>query len=197
VSSNNDEEFKRLAEECYQPGLGCPEVKKHLPSMSFGSTNWCTPSNKEFGFRPSGTANFINKANKTINDAVKERPKPGPRPEHPTSGNIALEDLECLFNIKQKSRVQEFLLKNRYLFPLILEAYSKIDELFHPKHKCALSVVEDPEEGGAVLLLAIQACETDSQAFETLGKFNGSWWLANLHRSKYLMTIDLRFMPAP
>jgi hypothetical protein len=89
--------------------------------------------------------------------------------------------------------VSEFLAKNGFLEPLLIETWAESRKYF-PSSQAFLEVENDSEEGIESLLLFIEVDITPDKAFNQLEKFDSEWWLANLERAKGKLGIHLEFV---
>lgn len=89
----------------------------------------------------------------------------------------------------------QFLEANPFLVPLLVEAYSKIENYFGPCPPVFLEVVSDPEVQGLVELFGyIVTRLTPEEAGKQLQRFDWDWFLNQFPRVKGLLNFDVEFL---
>lgn len=97
-----------------------------------------------------------------------------------------------LYTVEDSRETFKLIIEQDVMMSLILEAHSKIRELF-PHERLALEVTTDPEIAGARSLWITIYTKLDvDEAFDKLKKLEHTWWLdAGLVISNNLLNIDL------
>ncbi|HVB24041.1 MAG TPA: hypothetical protein VNG51_19040 [Ktedonobacteraceae bacterium] len=106
-----------------------------------------------------------------------------------------LEALQHLYVFRgERARLVQFLEKNPFLVPLLLETFWVIEKFF-PHSLVHLALTTDPEEFGTDQLVAFIATDLGpDEAIEALDKFDKKWWLNALQRTqgKFVVTLEFR-----
>jgi len=112
---------------------------------------------------------------------------------------ISLEDLRReltylskIYNLREPSRVLEFLRNNVSLIPLVVEAYGKIREYF-PQADAVLEVITDPEEANEELVIFIRTNLPPDEAFKRLEQLDKDWWLDASYEAGEKLCIHVEF----
>lgn len=84
--------------------------------------------------------------------------------------------LSKIYNLREPSKVLEFLSNNISLIPVVVEAYEKIKKYF-PQADAVLEVVSDPEAINEELVIFIRTSLSPDEAFKRLEQFDKDWWL--------------------
>jgi len=103
--------------------------------------------------------------------------------------------LEQLYTFKRGGEVLQFIERYSFLVPVMLEAYSIIENYFGPYPQVFLEVVSDPEVKGLVGLFGYIATRlTYEEAGKRLRRFDRDWFLNQLHQVKGLLNFDVEFL---
>ncbi|MBE0516022.1 MAG: hypothetical protein IBX41_01345 [Methanophagales archaeon] len=106
---------------------------------------------------------------------------------------LDLRGLKQLYVLRREEEVYDFLVKDSFLFPLLLEAYDKISNYFEESSKVFLEVVTDPEAGDEDLLISIHTNLRPEEAFNRLSQLDKEWWLDTPTYVRKKICIDLDF----
>jgi hypothetical protein len=98
--------------------------------------------------------------------------------------------IESPFRLLQPERIKEFLSRNEFLLPFLLELYGVV-LLYFPDAEMSLELVSDMDVENEVLLANIISSMREAISFQRFEKFRYNWWLDNLDRvkSKLLVTV--------
>ena len=103
--------------------------------------------------------------------------------------------LEQLYVFRKRIEVLQFLKMNRFLAPLLLEAYTKIGRHFGQYPRVFLEVIADPEANNNSQLFAfIGTSLSPDEALEMLDRLDEEWWLDTLDEAQGKLCIDLEFL---
>ncbi len=100
--------------------------------------------------------------------------------------------IRTLYTVEEPLETFKIIIEQEVMLNLILEAHSKIRELF-PSERLALEVTTDPEIAGwrSLWIIIYTKLEAD-EAFDNLKKLDHTWWLeAGMVLSKNLLNIDI------
>lgn len=98
-----------------------------------------------------------------------------------------------LFSLRDRSRVESFLIANDFLFGLLIEAGGQINRRF-PAAGMALEVIADPDGTEAdQLFLFIHTTLPPKEARLKLKEFDRDWWLSALKRARGRLCISLEY----
>lgn len=101
--------------------------------------------------------------------------------------------LEHLYTFRKRLETQRFLEANRFLIPILGEAYTNIRRYFSTS-VLFLEVVSDPEVSGAEQLVLFIAVDHDPDAAsDTLAQLDEDWWLEAMERAQDRLCITLEF----
>jgi hypothetical protein len=131
-------------------------------------------------------ANFYNQLMKSIQGELWNK----------TLSNYPFVDrrgLKQLYVLRREEEVYDFLVKDSFLFPLLLEAYDKISNYFGESSKVFLEVVTDPEAGDEELLISIHTNLRPDEAFNKLSQLDKEWWLDTPTYARKKICVDLDF----
>lgn len=89
-----------------------------------------------------------------------------------------VETLQKLYIFKEPAEIIEFLEKNPFLIPLILEAHPHIRKHF-PESRLYLNIVLDPEINNDQLAILISRPDNlnAEERIDTLERIDDDWWL--------------------
>ncbi len=105
------------------------------------------------------------------------------------------EVLSRKYKISKTDEVKNFLSNNRFLIKLIEEISSKISQYFGVNQKPALKISYEPEfPSSSELLVEIRTELSAKEAMPLLEKFDEEWWLENLDKANYKLSITLKFV---
>jgi hypothetical protein len=106
-----------------------------------------------------------------------------------------IRSLERLYTFRRGEEVSRFVERHPFLVPVLLEAYSKIENYFELHPQVFLEVVRDPEVQGLVELFGcIGTRLTPEEAGERLQRFDWDWFLNQLPQVKGLLNFDVEFL---
>ena len=106
-----------------------------------------------------------------------------------------IRSLERLHTFRKGVKVSRFIERNSFLMPVLLEAYSYIENYFGPYPQVFLEVVSDPEVQGLVELFGYIATRlTYEEAGKRLRRFDWDWFLNQLPQVKGLLNFDVEFL---
>ena len=94
-----------------------------------------------------------------------------------------------LYHIQEPEKVQNFLEENKFLVPLLLTAYTHIQEHF-PGSAVRLKM---DEEDQSQLIASIITNRSPDDAFQRLEQFDEQWWLDALDKAEMKLTISVEF----
>ncbi|CBN56322.1 MULTISPECIES: hypothetical protein [Kamptonema] len=100
--------------------------------------------------------------------------------------------IRTLYTVEEPLETFKIIIDQEVMVSLILEAHSKIRELF-PSERLALELTTDPEIAGwrSLWIIIYTKFEAD-EAFDKLKKLDRAWWLeAGMVLSKNLLNIDI------
>ena len=88
--------------------------------------------------------------------------------------------IRTLYTLEEPLETFKIIIEQEVMVSLILEAHSKIRELF-PSERLALEVTTDPENAGwrSLWIIIYTKLEAD-RAFEKLMILDDTWWLDNI-----------------
>lgn len=108
--------------------------------------------------------------------------------------DVSLQGIESLYTTLDRRAVREFILENRDLAEVLLDAFEPLTEAFGPFPHVCLSIIHDPEiEKSAELLAAILTPLDAAEALKRLAQFD-EWFLTQLKRTKGRLIFDLEFV---
>jgi hypothetical protein len=103
--------------------------------------------------------------------------------------------LERLYTFRRRAEVSRFIERHPFLVPVLVEAYSKIENYFGPYPQVFLEVVNDLEVQGLVELFGyIVTRLTPEEAGKRLRRFDQDWFLNQLPQIKGLLNFDVEFL---
>ena len=104
----------------------------------------------------------------------------------------AVKQIKSLYAVENPLETFKILIEQEAIAPLILEAHSKIRELF-PRERLGLEVKTDPENvNWRSLWITIYTKLEVDEAFAKLKKLDRTWWLdASLVIPNNILNIDL------
>ena len=103
--------------------------------------------------------------------------------------------VERLYTFRKGVKVSRFIERNSFLMPVLLEAYSYIEDYFGPYPQVFLEVVSDPEVQGLLELFGYIATRlTYEEAGKRLRRFDRDWFLNQLPQVKGLLNFDVEFL---
>ncbi len=89
-----------------------------------------------------------------------------------------IDSLECLYALRRRDEVVDFLSQHPFLVALLHEAHGKIQTYFHSYRQLILEVVTDPEGADdRQLVLFIQTDVRPEEALDGLDRLDKGWWL--------------------
>jgi hypothetical protein len=99
----------------------------------------------------------------------------------------------CQFrNPTERANVARFLMKHKFLIPVILEAFPKIQNFFGDETVALLSLVVDPEdEDFQELFISIVTDRPIDEALDLLDQFDEEWFLDVLPETKNLLNVTI------
>ncbi len=104
-----------------------------------------------------------------------------------------LQLLELIYSFRKPKEVQRFLETNKFLAPLLMEAYFEIRKYF-PNPRVFVEVDTDPEEPNDRQLVAFIATDfSPNEALRKLKQFDEGWWLDALDRAQKKLCINVEF----
>lgn len=103
--------------------------------------------------------------------------------------------LERLYTFRRRVEVSRFLQRHPFLVPVLLEAYSEIENHFGLYSQVFLELVSDPEVQGLVELFGyIVTRLAPEEAGKRLQRFDRDWFLNQLPHVKGLLNFDVEFL---
>lgn len=103
-------------------------------------------------------------------------------------------ELDKYFNIIDPSAIANFIEKNSFLFPLLIEAQNQIKKHF-PDAPLKLDIIYDPEEPSATqLVVRVGVTMEPVEAVERLDALDNEWWLDNMFNAKNKLCINLEWI---
>lgn len=109
------------------------------------------------------------------------------------SKKAEIQSLESVYTFRETGTVLRFLERNKFLVPLLMEAYWKIRKYFSDAH-LFLEVDTDPEATNDQQLLVFIATDYSPKvALHTLKQFDEDWWLDTLDRAQRKLCINVEF----
>lgn len=103
--------------------------------------------------------------------------------------------LERLYSFRKGVEVSQFIERHSFLVPVLVEAYSKIENYFGLYPQVFLEVVNDLEVQGLVELFGyIVTRLTPEEAGKRLQRFDQDWFLNQLPQVKGLLNFDVEFL---
>jgi len=106
---------------------------------------------------------------------------------------LDLRGLKQLYVLRREEGVYDFLVKDSFLYSLLLEASDKIRNYFGESSKVFLEVVTDPEIEDEELLISIHANLQPDEAFNRLSLLDKEWWLNTPTYARKKICIDIDF----
>lgn len=104
-----------------------------------------------------------------------------------------IQALERLYTFREATSVLKFLQVNRFLVPLLAEAYRHIRNFFL-QAEIFLEVVTDPEVIGEEQLVIFIAVEQNAdEASQALSQFDEDWWLDAMEQVQDKLCVTLEF----
>ncbi len=98
------------------------------------------------------------------------------------------------YEIRNPSKVAEFLSENLFLLELLKEIPAPLREIFGEKQSLKLEFFLDPEDANYHrLTIGIPTKTEADKSSSLLQKFDENWWFANERRSRSKILIDLEF----
>lgn len=108
---------------------------------------------------------------------------------------IEIRLLERLYTFRKRVGVARFIERHPFLVPVLLEAYSNIENYFGLYPQVFLEVVSDPEVQGLVELFGYIATRlTPEEVGKQLQRFDQDWFLNQLPHVKGLLNFDVEFL---
>jgi hypothetical protein len=105
------------------------------------------------------------------------------------------QSLERLYTFRNGVEVSRFIERHPFLVPVLVEAYSKIENYFGFYPQIFLEVVNDPEVQGLVELFGyIVTRLSPEEAGKRLRRFDQDWFLNQLPQVKGLLNFDVEFL---
>ncbi len=108
-----------------------------------------------------------------------------------SSEQATIDLLDRLFTFNDYMQVNNFLRKNTYLFPLLLETYEKIKSSFPDAISLALKVKTDGVSEHEKLYVIINSFSEDN--YRILDELDDNWWIDAMPRAKSKLNIDLEY----
>jgi len=103
--------------------------------------------------------------------------------------------LERLYSFRKGVEVSRFIERHPFLVPVLVEAYSKIENYFGFYPQIFLEVVNDPEVQGLVEVFGYIVTKlTPEEAGKQLQRFDQDWFLNQLPRVKGIVNFDVEFL---
>jgi len=96
------------------------------------------------------------------------------------------------YEIREPSKVAEFLSENLFLLDLLREIPAQIREVFGDEQNLRLDFFLDPEDANYHRLAVGVPAKTEESS-SLLQKFDEDWWFANERKSRSKILIDLEF----
>ena len=101
--------------------------------------------------------------------------------------------LGLIYTFRQPEEVLRFLEGNKFLIPLLVEAYFKIRNYF-PNSRVFLEIDTDPEELNNQQLIAVIVTNfSPDEVLYTLKQLDEDWWLDALDRAQRKLSINVEF----
>ena len=97
------------------------------------------------------------------------------------------------FDLRDESRVRQYLHQYPFLLPLIIEAQAHIKRLFSPDAGTALEVTDDPSDGSSQLYLVISTRLKTAAAYDLFERLDQEWWLEACERAQFRLNIVPEF----
>lgn len=102
--------------------------------------------------------------------------------------------LACEYEIRNPSKVAEFLSENLFLLDLLKEIPAHIRDYFGDEQNLKLEFFLDPEDPNYHRLsIGIPTKTKAKKSSALLKKFDENWWFANERKSRSKILIDLEF----
>jgi hypothetical protein len=108
----------------------------------------------------------------------------------PTTLDTVLEH----FELRDESRVIQYLRQYPFLASLILEAKSQIARFFRPETRIAIEVSADPSDGSSQLFLLVLTRLNANEAYDLFERLDQEWWLEASERAQFRMNIVPEFI---
>lgn len=100
--------------------------------------------------------------------------------------------LQKSFTLCDEDAVLDFIGKNDFLLPLLLDAVPQIKKHFS-RETFRLELLCDPETGNDELMLYIVTQQDPEMALKLLRKFDQQWWILNVVRSNNRLCIHITY----
>ena len=106
-----------------------------------------------------------------------------------------IRSLEQFYTFRRGVEVSRFVERHPFLVPVLLKAYSNIENYFGLYPQVFLEVVNDPEVQGLVELFGYIVTKlTPEEAGKRLRRFDQDWLLNQLPQIKGLLNFDVEFL---
>ncbi len=103
--------------------------------------------------------------------------------------------IKLIYQIEDMAAVDEFLKDNAFLNDLLVEAHSKIIEIFGSETNVQLELIDDPDfRGNPKLYAVILTPLTAMEAMPIQERLDNAWWLGNLERAHGKFNIVLEYV---
>lgn len=103
--------------------------------------------------------------------------------------------LSSLYEFREQENIENFILKNDFLFNILKEARIQIRKVFGENTRLALKISSELEPISSEELWILILTElTAKEAFPLLEKFDENWWLDNLGKANAKLNIRLEYI---
>ena len=110
-------------------------------------------------------------------------------------GTQTFDQVDQMFVYLDYFEVSQFLRRESFLVPILLEAYSELEQRFiHFRYHLALDVLREDSVDDGLLYILVRTTDNFDDIQPILDKLDEEWWLGEVEKARGKLVIDVEYI---